>query len=100
MLHSQYKLYLNNVWFETLETKDYYYDKRVFFATGARRFFTIYQILRTGDFTLTIVNEDNHEREIIKDAPGFKAWVNQHYQAFMTCLDTVDWPDHADSILK
>ena len=100
MLSTQYKLYFNNVWFETLETTDYYYDKRVFFATGARKFFTVYQILRTGDFTLTIVDEVTQGREIIPDAPAFREWVNIHYQPFVKCLDTVDWPDHAGSVLK
>ncbi|NML21555.1 hypothetical protein HHL16_11760 [Pseudoflavitalea sp. G-6-1-2] len=100
MLNPQYKLYINSVWLESLFPTDYYNNKRVFFSTGARRFFTVYQVLRTGDFTLTIVDEVTHERTVITAAADFKAWVQQHYPAFIGCLDTVDWGDPVDSMLQ
>lgn len=100
MFNPQYKLYINNVWFESLFPTSYYYDKRIFFTTGARRFFTIYQVLRTGDFVLTVVNEETGERQVIQSAAGFREWVQQHYDGFLKCLDSVDWGDNADAILK
>ena len=100
MLNPQYKLYINDVWLESLFPAEYYNNKRVFFSTGARRFFTIYQVLRTGDFTLTIVDDATHARTIVPTAAEFKTWVAQEYPNFLTCLDSVDWGDPVDSKLQ
>lgn len=100
MLNPQYKLYINDVWLESLFPADYYNNKRVFFSTGARRFFTVYQVLRTGDFTLTIVDDATLERNVIEGADGFKEWVGLNYPNFLSCLDSVDWGDPVDSKLQ
>lgn len=100
MFNPQFKLYINNVWFESLFPTNYYYDKKVFFSTGARRFFTIYQVLRTGDFTLTVVDEVSGARQLVHTAQEFKQWVEKHYDGFLRCLDTVDWGDNQDAVLK
>lgn len=100
MLNPQYKLYINDVWLESLWPEDYYNNKKVYFSTGARRFFTVYQVLRTGDFTLTIVDDVTHERTIIKTAEGFREWVMPRYPNFVPCLDTVEWGDPVDSKLQ
>jgi hypothetical protein len=100
MLNPQYKLYINDVWLESLWPAEYYNNKRVYFSTGARRFFTVYQVLRTGDFTLTIVDEVSLERLVFKAAEGFKEWVKQQYPNFLNCLDSVEWGDPVDSRLQ
>ena len=100
MLNPQYKLYINDVWLESLWPAEYYNNKRVYFSTGARRFFTVYQVLRTGDFTLTIVDEVSQERLVFKAAEGFKEWVKQQYPNFLNCLDSVEWGDPVDSRLQ
>lgn len=100
MLNPQYKLYINDVWLESLFPAEYYNNKRVFFSTGARRFFTVYQVLRTGDFKLTIVDDATLERLVVNSAEGFKEWVGQEYPNFLNCLDTTEWGDPVDSKLQ
>ncbi len=100
MLNPQYKLYINDVWLESLFPAEYYNNKRVFFSTGARRFFTVYQVLRTGDFSLTIVDDATLERLLVSSAESFKEWVGKHYPNFLNCLDTTEWGDPVESKLQ
>lgn len=100
MFAYKFKIYINNIWFDSIYGVDYYYDRRVFFASGAKQFFTIYQILKTGDFKFTIVEEISGERVEIKNAEEFKQWIERHYGSFLKCLDNVDWNSHPESNLK
>ncbi len=100
MFEIRYKVYFDNVWFDSFYGTDYYDDKRVFFSSGARQFFTVYQISRSGDFTLTIVKESTDSRKIIQTAEEFKQWVSQHYPSFAGSLDSLDWAEHPDSRLQ
>ncbi len=94
MLNPQYKLYINDVWFESLFPADYY-NKRVYFATGARRFFTVYQVMRTGDFSLSIVDDATGHRLELPTAAAFKEWVEKNYSNFSHCLDGLEWAKEA-----
>lgn len=79
MVEIKYKVFLGDIWFESLYGADYYNDKPIFFAHGARQFFTIYQISRNGDF---------------------KKWVGENYNSFKDCLDNFYWDKNPASKLK
>lgn len=100
MFTYKFKIYINNIWFDSLYGVDYYYDKRIFFTSGAKQFFTIYQILKTGDFKFTIIEETSGERIEIETTKDFEYWVERHFGSFLKCLDNVDWNNHPEDILK
>ena len=62
MFDCKYKVYINGLWFDALYGADYYDDKRMFYASGAKQFFTIYQILKTGDYVFTLIAEDSGQK--------------------------------------
>ncbi len=100
MSDCKYKVYLDNIWFDSLYGADYYQDKSNFFAHGARQFFTIYQILRNGDFHLTVVEEISEARFEFDNADDFKNWVGQNYNYFKKHLDAIYWSRHPESKLE
>ncbi|MGI8786258.1 MAG: hypothetical protein ACR2HG_00670 [Pyrinomonadaceae bacterium] len=100
MFSYKYKVFLNDIWFDSLYGVDYYYDKPNFFAHGAKQFFVIYQISRSGDFDLTIIGESSGERFEFNDAEEFKFWVKRNYEAFEKHLDKLYWDRNPASKLN
>ena len=97
MFDCKYKIYFDNVRFDSLYGTDYYNDKPNFFAHGAKQFFTIYQILRSGDFYLTIVEENSGARFEFDNTSDFRIWVEQNYYPFKDYLDKIYWDKHPGS---
>lgn len=100
MSDCKYRVYLDQTYFDSLDGIDYYYDKSNFFAHGAQKFFTIYQILRSGDFELTIVEESSGIKLTFKDSAKFKDWVKQNYEAFAEYLEKFYDGGHPESKLR
>ena len=100
MFGCKYKIYLDNIYFDSLYGTDYYYDKSNFFAHGAKQFFTIYQLLRIGNFNFTIVEETSGDELKFNDSAEFKGWIKLNYDAFEKYLDNLYWDKHPDSKLK
>lgn len=100
MFAYKFKVYINDVWFDSLFGTDYYYDKRNFFVSGAKQFFTIYQILKTGDYAFTIVEENSGERTEIKNTENFRRWTEDNYDGYLNYLDNAEWDKHPESKLE
>ena len=100
MLVHRYKVFLDDIWFDSLYGTDYYYDKPNFFAHGAKQFFTIYQISRNGGFNFTIVEEVANDIFEFNKSADFKIWVIENYNSFERYLDDIYWDKHPDSKLK
>lgn len=99
MFKYRYKIYINDRWFDSFFGTDYYDDKRIFYASGAKQFFTIYQILKTGDYNFTIVDENSGERIEITKSEEFRAWTERNYKNYLKCLDDPEWISHPESKL-
>lgn len=99
MFAYQFKVYINDRWFDSLFGTDYYDDKRIFFASGAKQFFTIYQILKTGDYIFTFVDENSKARTEIKNVEDFENWVEDNYNGYLNYLDNLEWANHPESDL-
>lgn len=99
MSDRKYQVYLDDIWFDSLYGADYYNDKPNFFAHGAKQFFTIYQILRNGDFHLTIVEEISLARFEFDNSDEFKNWAEQNYSYFRDYLDKIYFGGHPGSKL-
>ena len=100
MSDRQYKVYLSEIYFDSLYGTDYYYDKSNFFAYGAKQFFTIYQISRCGDFNFAIVEESSGNKFEFIDSAEFRRWVKQNYEHFEKHLDNFSWSEHPESKLR
>lgn len=79
MLEPKYKIHLNNKHFDIIYPVEFYNDKKLFYDTGAKLFFTIYQILCHRKHKLVIEETKTGSKTEIKDELGFKEWVNDNY---------------------
>jgi hypothetical protein len=100
MFERRYNIFFDDIWFDSLYGADYYLDKPNFFAHGAKQFFTIYQIFRNGDFSLTIVEVSSGAKLKINDLSEFETWVVQNYDYFKNHLNEIYWDNHPDSRLN
>lgn len=87
MFTESYKILLNGKYFDAIYPVDFYNDKKVFFDTGARLFFTIYQIISHRKYDLTIEDNENNNRTIINNELQFKDWVAENYPIFLNYLE-------------
>ena len=87
MFAPAYKVYLNNKYFDSIYTVDYYNDKKVFFDTGARLFFTLYQIISRRKFEMVIEGNGNTGRTVINDEAQFQEWVKMNYPMYVNYLE-------------
>ncbi len=87
MLNPKYNIYLNDKYFDAIYPVDYYNDKKVFFDSGAKQFFVIYQIIRHREQKLTIEEIASGIKIEIKDEIKFKKWVNDNYPMYINYLE-------------
>lgn len=87
MFAPAYKIYLNNKYFDSIYTVDYYNDKKVFFDTGARMFFVLYQVISSRKFEMVIEGNGNTGRTVINDEVQFKDWVKINYPMYVNYLE-------------
>lgn len=87
MLEPKYIFYLNDTYFDTIYGLDYYNDKKVFFTSGAKQFFVMYQVLRNKGFVLTIEEKSSGNKTKISDENEFKDWVKENYAMYVNSLE-------------
>ncbi len=87
-MNPKFIFHFNNKYFDAVYPVDYYNDKKVFFDSGAKQFFIMYQILRNSEFVLTIEDKSNSNKLTINDENEFKQWVLENYPMYNECLET------------
>ena len=87
MLKPKYHIHLNGKYFETIYPVDHYNDKKVFFDSGAKQFFTIYQLVCRRLFSLTIKDLDSASEIEMKDENDFRLWVEMNYPMYLGYLE-------------
>lgn len=88
MFAPAYKIYINNKYFDSMYTVDYYNDKKVFFQTGARLFFVLYQIISCRKFEVEIEGTGNNNgKTVINDELKFSEWVKINYPMYINYLE-------------
>ena len=87
MLEPKYRIHLNGKYFDAIYPVDYYNDKKVFFDSGARQFFTIYQIVSHRKHKLIIEDTATGNKIEIIDEFEFKDWVNENYPMYLNYLE-------------
>jgi len=87
MLTPKYHIHLNGKYFEAIYPVDHYNDKKVFFDSGARQFFTIYQLACRKNFTMTIKDLDSSSEIKLNDENEFRLWVEMNYPMYLSCLE-------------
>jgi hypothetical protein len=78
---------VNNKHFDSVFSSDYYSDKKVFFETGRKLFFSVFHILKNGNFELRIESNSPRQHIIIHDENEFKQWVEQNYPLYAEHLE-------------
>ncbi len=87
MLTPKYHIHLNGKYFEAIYPVDHYNDKKVFFDSGAKQFFTIYQLLCRRLFSLSIKDLDSGSEIEFKDENDLKQWVEKNYPMYLEHLE-------------
>ena len=87
MLKPKYHIHLNGKYFEAIYPVDHYNDKKVFFDSGAKQFFTIYQLLCRRLFSMTIKDLDSASEIEMKDENDFSLWVEMNYPMYLSFLE-------------
>ena len=86
MFEPKYLFYLNDTYFDSIYPVDYYNDKKVFFTSGAKQFFIMYQILRHMESVLTIKEGTSSKIVSINNEDEFIQWVKRNYPMFVNKL--------------
>jgi hypothetical protein len=81
-MRPQFIFHLNDKYFDAVYPVDYYNDKKVFFDSGAKQFFVMYQILRNREFVLTIEDKSSGSKLAVNDENEFKQWVLENYPMY------------------
>lgn len=87
MLTPKYHILLNGKYFEAIYPEDHYNDKKVFFDSGAKQFFTIYQLACRRKFTLTIKELESDSEIEVNDENEFRLWVEINYLMYLSYLE-------------
>jgi len=87
MLTPKYHILLNGKYFEAICSVDHYNDKKVFFDSGAKQFFTIYQLVCSGKFKLTVKDLESGNEIEFKDEKEFRLWVEENFPMFLSFLE-------------
>lgn len=87
MLTSKYNILLNGKYFDAIYTVDYYNDKKLFHACGARQFFVIYQLACSRKHELTIEETGIDSNIVINNELQFKEWVVENYPMYLNYLE-------------
>ena len=87
MLKPKYHIHLNGKYFETIYPVDHYNDKKVFFDSGAKQFFTIYQLACSGKHELAIEKTETNSKLVINDEIQFMDWVAKNYPMYLSYLE-------------
>ncbi len=87
MLTPKYHIQLNGKYFEAIYPVDHYNDKKVFFDSGAKQFFTIYQLACSRLFSLTIKDLDSAREIVLNDEKEFRLWVEMNYPMYLSYLE-------------
>ncbi len=87
MLTPKYHILLNGKYFEAIYPTDHYNDKKVFFDSGAKQFFTIYQLACRKKFTLSIKDLESGSEIELKDENDFRLWIEKNYPMYLKHLE-------------
>lgn len=87
MLTPKYHILLNGKYFEAIYPVDHYNDKKVFFDSGAKQFFTIYQLVCSGKFKLTVKDMESDNVIELMDENDFSLWVKEKYPMYLDYLE-------------
>ena len=87
MLTPKYHILLKGKYFEAIYPVDHYNDKKVFFDSGAKQFFTIYQLACRRLFSLTIKDLDSGSEIELNDENEFRLWVEMNYPMYLSYLE-------------
>lgn len=87
MLTPKYHIHLNGKYYEAIYPVDHYNDKKVFFDSGAKQFFTIYQIANGRKFALTIKELHSGSEVKMEDENDFRMWVEMNYPMYLSFLE-------------
>jgi hypothetical protein len=87
MFEAAFIFHLNDKYFGAVYPVDYYNDKKVFFDSGSRQFFAMYQILRNRQSVLTIEDNSTGSRLTMNNENEFKQWVSEHYPMYINYLE-------------
>ena len=87
MREPKHNIHLNNKYFDAIYPVDFYNDKKVFYDSGARQFFTIYHIISHRKHILEIEETSTGNKIQIKDEREFKQWVNDNYPMYLNYLE-------------
>lgn len=82
MTEPQYIFHLNDKYFDAVYPVDYYNDKKVFFDSGAKQFFVMYQLLRNKEFVLTIEDKSTGSKVTVNNENEFKQWALENYPMY------------------
>lgn len=87
MLEPKFEINLNSRYFDSIYPVDFYNDKKVFYDSGARQFFIIYQIISHRKHILEIEETSTGNRIHIKDELKFKDWVKENYPMYLNFME-------------
>lgn len=87
MLEPKYKIHINGKYFDSIYPVEFYNDKKLFYDTGAKLFFTIYQIVYHRKHALVVEDAETGNKIEIIDEFEFKQWVNENYPMYLNHLD-------------
>jgi len=87
MITPKYHILLNGKYFEAIYPIDHYNDKKVFFDSGAKQFFTIYQLACRGKHELAIEETETNNKLVINDEMQLKDWVAENYPMYLGYLE-------------
>ncbi len=87
MFSPKYKIYLNGKYFDSIYTVDYYNDKKVFFETGAKQFFVLFQLFSIRKFEIKIEETEKNTDIVLNNELQFKEWGSFNYPMYLNYLE-------------
>lgn len=75
----EYAVFVNNLWFDRLNSSEHYQDRPEFFRQHEKALWTIFQLLRAGGHRVSITTPARQLVAEFTGAPAFAAWVAGQY---------------------